>query len=174
LGTPLFHESLADNRFLPLAKLRDMDGFTLMTKPLDNLDDAAVFARQLARLDGHRSRILYHCLGFYMNYRRSLSGRQMAHLLANSLRLAVPSIIHRGRLEKEAAGEASLTYVTTTQPLGPLFTPAFPVSEKFRGYFAPTMITDASGVLDEKLALDLEARRPPERHVTRGGAREAG
>jgi hypothetical protein len=174
LGTPLFHESLAGNRFLPSAKLRDMDGFTLMTKPLDSLDETAVFARQLARLDGHRSRILYHCLGFYMNYRRSLSGRQMAHLLANSLRLALPSIIHRRRLEKEAAGEASLTYVTTTQPLGPLYTPAFPVSEKFRGHFAPTMITDPSGVLDEKLARDLDARRLPDRRAARGGSREAG
>lgn len=173
LGTPLFHESVAENRFLPSAKLRDMDGFTLMTKPLDSLDEAAFFARRLARLDGHRSRILYHCLGFYLNYRRSLSSRQMLHLLANSLRLAVPSIIHRRRLEKEAAGEASLTYVTTTQPLGPLYTPAFQVSEKFRPHFSPTMITDSSGVLDENLSRNLEARRLPDRRTNRGDAREA-
>jgi len=55
LGTPLFHENLADNRFLPSAKVRDMDGFTLMTQPLDGLDGAATFTRQLARRDGHRS-----------------------------------------------------------------------------------------------------------------------
>ena len=98
----------------------------------------------------------------------------MAHLLANSLRLALPSIIHRRRLEKETAAEASLTYVTTTQPLGPLYTPEFQIPEKFRAQFAPTMITDASGTLDETLARDLEAKRPLQRRADHGGACEAG
>lgn len=72
------------------------------------------------------------------------------------------------------AAEASLTYVTTTQPLGPLYTPEFQIPEKFRAQFAPTMITDASGTLDETLARDLEAKRPLQRRADHGGACEAG
>lgn len=158
LGTPLFDECVADERFLPSAKLRDMDGFTLMTRPLDGLEEVALFARKLSRLDGNRARILRHCLGFYRNYRHSLSGRQMIHLLANSLRLALPSVLHRHGLPTRSGSDENLTYVTTTQPLGPLYTPAFRVGEGFRSHFAPTMITDASGALDETIARNLEFR----------------
>ncbi len=37
LGTPLFHERIRSNHFLPMAKLRDMDGYTLLTRPLDDM-----------------------------------------------------------------------------------------------------------------------------------------
>lgn len=158
LGTPLFDECVSEHRFLPSAKLRDMDGFTLMTRPLDALDEVAAFARRLSRLDGQRYRILRHCLGFYRAYRHSLSARQMVHLLANSLRLALPSVLHHHRLPTRSPSEDHLTYVTTTQPLGPLYTPAFRVSESFRPYFSPTMITDASGALDETVARNLDSR----------------
>lgn len=107
--------------------------------------------------------------------------RKFEDLLANTtapwgdvIHLALPSIIHRRRLERETAAEASLTYMTTTQPLGPLYTPAFQIPEKFRAQFAPTMITDASGTLDETLARDLEAKRPLQRRADHGGACEAG
>jgi hypothetical protein len=145
-----------------------MDGFTLMTHPLDNLDDVALFARKLSRLDGNRTQILRHCLGFYRNYRRSLSGRQMIHLLANSLRLALPSIMHRHGLPTRSGSDDNLTYVTTTQPLGPLYTPAFRVGEGFRSHFAPTMITDASGALDETIARNLEYRTSPRQRTSLG------
>ncbi len=167
LGTPLFDECVAENRFLPSAKLRDMDGFTLMTRPLDALDEVSAFARRLSRLDGQRFRILRHCVGFYRTYRHSLSGRQMVHLLANSLRLALPSVMHHHRLPMRSRNEDNLTYVTTTQPLGPLYTPAFRVGEGFRSYFTPTMITDASGTLDETIAMNLEARKAVSRHAGR-------
>jgi hopanoid C-2 methylase len=159
LGTPLFYERAADKRFLPSAKLRDMDGFTLLTHPLDPMADVARFARGLAQLDGYQHRILRHCLGFYFTYRRSLSGRQMANLLANSLRLVLPSVMHSRRFPRRQAAKDRLTYVTTTQPLGPLYTPLFRLPGGLRGHFSPTMITDSSGCLDEDLAGNLEARR---------------
>ena len=168
LGTPLFNECVTEGRFLPSAKLRDMDGFTLMTRPLDDLDDVALFARKLSRLDGNRARILRHCLGFYRNYRHSLSGRQMIHLLANSLRLALPSVLHRHGLPTRSGSDENLTYVTTTQPLGPLYTPSFRVGEGFRSHFAPTMITDASGALDETIARNLEFRTSERRRGLAG------
>ncbi|NGO52955.1 B12-binding domain-containing radical SAM protein [Allomesorhizobium camelthorni] len=158
LGTPLFNECVANKRFLPSAKLRDMDGFTLMTRPLDPMEAVALFARRVARLHGYRYRILRHCLGFYLTYRQSLSGRQMIHMLANSARLTLPSIIHRRGFPTRSSADDRLTYVTTTQPLGPLYTPLFHLPEMFRGHFSPTMITDASGELDEDLARNLEAR----------------
>ncbi|HEV7310104.1 B12-binding domain-containing radical SAM protein [Ensifer sp.] len=168
LGTPLFDECVEQGRFLPSAKLRDMDGFTLMTRPLDEIDAVALFARKLSRLDGNRARILRHCLGFYRNYRRTLSGRQMVHLLANSLRLALPSVMHRHGLPTGSGSDDNLTYVTTTQPLGPLYTPAFRVNEGFRSHFSPTMITDASGALDETIARNLDFRRGQRQRAGRG------
>jgi len=157
LGTPLFHKCVTEGRFLPSAKLRDMDGFTLMTQPIDSIEDIALFTKRLARLDGHSYRILRHCLGFYLTYRQSLTRDQMTHLLANSARLAIPSMIHRRRLSIGSTTTEKLTYVTTTQPLGPLYKPLFPMPETFRSHFSPTMITDASGRLSENLANDLEA-----------------
>jgi hypothetical protein len=159
LGTPMFHDCARNGSFLPLAKLRDMDGFTLMTRPLDPIDEVARFSKSLARLEGFGGRILSHCLGFYSNYRKSLSGRQMAHLLSNSARLIFPTIIHRRGLPIRKSDEDQLTYLTTTQPLGPLYTPHFRISEAFRSHFEPTMITDQAGVVSPELLRNLEASR---------------
>jgi len=159
LGTPYFHECVANRRFLPSAKLRDMDGFTLLTHPLDPLDHVVRFTQGLSRLEGNRYRILRHCLGFYANYRSTLSGRQMVNLLANSFRLTLPSVIHEHRIPSASNDTERLTYVTTNQPLGPLYSPFLAVPERFRGHFAPTMITDEDGELDGDLARNLEVQR---------------
>jgi hypothetical protein len=157
LGTPMFLDCVRTGSFLPRAKLRDMDGFTVMTRPLDPVDQVALFARRLAHLEGFGWRILNHCFGFYANYRRRLSARQMAHLLANSARLAIPSVMHRRELPARRFAEERLTYLTTTQPLGPLYTPHFRVSETLRGHFLPTMVTDEAGVVNPELTANLAA-----------------
>jgi hypothetical protein len=157
LGTPMFHDCVRNGSFLPLAKLRDMDGFTVMTRSLDPVDEVATFAKRLAQLEGFGGRIVKHCFGFYANYRHSLSARQMAHLLANSARLALPSVMHRRGLPTRRLSEERLTYITTTQPLGPLYTPRFLVAEKLRGHFLPTMITDEVGQVDQELMENLAA-----------------
>ncbi|WP_332684249.1 B12-binding domain-containing radical SAM protein [Bosea sp. (in: a-proteobacteria)] len=159
LGTPYFHKRLSEGAILPMAKLRDMDGFTLMTRPLDGVNETISFVRGLAKLDGRRRQVFDHGLRFWRRYRRSLSWRQMASQIANGARLCTPSLINGRRLPR--SDDERLTYVTTTQPLGPLYTPAFPVPERFSNHFRATFMTDASGGLSEQIAADVEAAQRP-------------
>jgi len=43
------------------------------------------------------------------------------------------------------------TYISTTEPLDHMYTPAFRVDSKFESYFLPTMVTDAEGELHEDI-----------------------
>jgi hypothetical protein len=158
LGTPLFYDRVRSRDFLPLTKLRDMDGFTLLTKPLDDMARVLPFVRSLVKLDGPFGQFARRSLKFWCRYRGSLSGRQMAFLMANSF----PALIDRRRT---VAGSDldKLTYVTTTQPVGPLYRPAFTVAERYRDCFRPTMITDAAGELHRDIARNVSGRA----HVSR-------
>ncbi len=154
LGTPLFDERVRSGRFLPLTKLRDMDGFTLLTKPLDGMDDVLPFVRSLVQLEGTFGQFAHRAVGFFRRYWRHLSPQQLAFMLANCF----PGLIDRRRTVSAAENDM-LTYVTTTQPLGPLYTPAFQVSAWHRDHFSPTMITDERGELDERIAQNFNAVR---------------
>ena len=155
LGTPFFHQRLREGAILPWAKLRDMDGFTLMTRPRDGFEETVTFVRRLARLEGRRAAVARHSLRFWHRYRRHVSWRQMAAMLANSARICGPSLVNSRRLRYAEA--ENLTYVTTTQPLGPLYRPAFPVPERFAESFAPSFVTDEDGALAPAIAADLAA-----------------
>jgi hypothetical protein len=156
LRTPYFNECLEQRRFLPLVKLRDMDGYTLVTKPLNSMEKAVPFVRDIATLRGYGRSVLAHCYSFYRAYNSSLSKPQMINLLANGVRLCVPQIIHdHSRLRFSQRKEERLTYVTTTQPLGPLYRPKFRLASHFRSHFEPTLITDERGELHDSVADDL-------------------
>ena len=43
------------------------------------------------------------------------------------------------------------TYVSSTEPLDHMYTPAFRVESRFESYFKPTMITDKQGELHEDI-----------------------
>jgi hopanoid C-2 methylase len=150
LGTPLFHQRVKLHQFLPLTKLRDMDGFTLLTKPLDEMERVLPFVRSLVELDGSFSE--FACRGYKLlrRYWRSLSARQIAFIVANSF----PKLINRRRTVATADND-KLTYITTTQPLGPLYKPMFAVPEQYRHYFRPTMVTDGKGDLEFEIAENL-------------------
>jgi hopanoid C-2 methylase len=111
------------------------------------------FVRSLVELDGSFSQFARRGLGFLRRYWRSLSPRQIAFVVANSF----PSLINKRRTVA-AADDDRLTYITTTQPLGPLYSPMFAVPERYRNCFHPTMITDGAGELDSEIAQNLSAR----------------
>ena len=152
LGTPLFHDRVKSGQFLPMTKLRDMDGFTLLTKPLDEMERVLPFVRRLVAIEGPFSQFARRGMGFLRRYWRSLSARQIAFTVANSF----PNLINKRRTVA-AADNDMLTYVTTTQPLGPLYTPMFTVPERYRNCFRPTMITDGAGQLDFDIAQNISA-----------------
>ena len=153
LGTPLFHDRVKSGHFLPMTKLRDMDGFTLLTKPLDEIERVLPFVRSLVKLDGSFSQFARRSLGFWRRYWRTLSARQMAFVVANSF----PSLINKRRTVA-GTDDDKLTYITTSQPLGPLYSPMFAVPERYRNCFRPTMITDGAGELDLEIARNLSAK----------------
>jgi len=150
LGTPLFHDRVKLRQFLPLTKLRDMDGFTLLTKPLDEMERVLPFVRSLVELDGRFSEFARRGYGLLRRYWRSLSARQIAFLVANSF----PKLINKRRTVATVDND-NLTYITTTQPLGPLYNPMFAVPEQYRDYFRPTIVTDGEGELEFEIAENL-------------------
>jgi hopanoid C-2 methylase len=158
LGTPLFEDRVKSGHFLPLTKLRDMDGFTLLTKPLDDMDRVLPFVKSLVELDGRFSEFARRGIGFLRRYWRSLSAQQIAFTVANSF----PRLINKRRTIA-ATDDDNLTYISTTQPLGPLYSPMFTVPERYRASFSATMITDGFGELEPDIAENLSAKILPAR-----------
>ena len=152
LGTPLFHERVKSHNFMPLAKLRDMDGFTMLTKPLDPMEQVLPFVRSLVEIEGQFTDFARRGFGLLRRYWHSLSARQIAFIIANSF----PRLINYRRTVATVDVD-NLTYITTTQPLGPLYKPMFAIPEKYRDCFRPTMITDKYGELDFEIVENLSA-----------------
>ena len=156
LGTPFFHENLAKGFILPETKLRDLDSVTLSLQPLDSIDEAADFFRNIQGLYGYRSRILRHSLGFYKRYRSKLSNFQMLVALNSSLLLCAERLVTScGWLSSQRKRTRQHTYISTIEPVDDTYKPAFRVDSRYEDYFKPTMVTDKAGLLSEDLAEDI-------------------
>jgi len=53
------------------------------------------------------------------------------------------------------------TFVSTTEPLDHMYTPAFRVDSRFESYFTPTMVTDKRGELHEDILTSGLLKTPP-------------
>jgi hypothetical protein len=152
LGTPFFRECLAKGVFLPNAKLRDMDGTTLVLRPLEPLDETVAFLRDMLTLRGYRRRALAHSVGFVRRYRATLSPYQIATAMASVALLCAYEPTTMGPWNWLTNRSRPRTHVTTTEPLDAVYTPAFRVASGYERYFEPTMVTDAAGCLTAELA----------------------
>ena len=152
LQTPYFRECARANLLLPHTKLRDLDNTTLALRPLDPIDQVSAFLRDLPNLRRYRHRVPGHVLGFIRRYYRALHGDPMRIILGSTLMACAPNLSSGQHRWWNPRGR---TFVTTTEPLGPLYTPAFRVDRRYETYFRPTMITDASGALRDALRADL-------------------
>jgi hopanoid C-2 methylase len=150
LGTPYFHECAARKAIFPETKLRDMDGLTVMMQPEDPVDEVIKFLRDVQSLRGYRRRVLRHSLGFARRYRSSLDSVQLALALGNAGLLCVPNLMN-GFKRAARRKERPRTYISTTEPLDSVYTPAFRVESRFEKYFQPVMVTDKSGNLSEDI-----------------------
>ncbi len=159
LRTPFFYECLKERRFLPLTKLRDMDGNTVIMKTLDPIKEVVDFLEDLPTLRGYKTRVMRHAATFFRLYHRKLDPLFLAVAIGNAGFLCLPALVHDHRtfMKREKLKQPPRTYVTTTEPVGPLYEPFFPVAESYRGHFEPTMITDERGELCEEVAADLMA-----------------
>ena len=157
-GTPYFRDCLERDLFLPHAKLRDLDGSTLVLRPLDPVPVVTDFLRELLRMTGWRRRALGHAVGFYRRYHRLLNKYQMVSALARDMQLLLPSaMIASGRARRRDV--AGRSFVTTNERLDPQYTPFMRVDARYESHFAPTMLTDGHGRIVDALFDDLAAGR---------------
>jgi hopanoid C-2 methylase len=148
LGTPYFYKCVDKGTILPETKLRDMDGTTVLQKPVDPVEDVVKFLNDLQNFRGFHARVMKHALRFTKLYRSKLNTFQMAIALVNSLLLCAqtPSTSLKG-LGWINARTRPRTYISTTEPLDHMYSPAFRVESRFESYFRPTMVTDKQGQL---------------------------
>jgi hypothetical protein len=174
LRTPYFYECLADRRFLPDAKLRDLDGDTLTLRPKDSVEEVVQFLRDMPTLKGYKARVARHVAKFCRLYYRKLDPLRLAVAVGNAGFICLPAVVHNhtGLFKRSKLKEPPRTYVTTTEPAGPLYEPFINLPSKYQRYFKPTMITDRHGDLAAEVADDL-ARPIPTRAPQRIAARAA-
>jgi hopanoid C-2 methylase len=152
LGTPYFYECLDRKVLLPLTKLRDMDGTTIMQRPLDPIEEVIKFVRDIQSMKGYRRRILKHAAAFTRIYHSKLTKMQMILALGNGLLVsAQPLTTSLTSLGWIKARPKQRTFISTTEPLDHMYTPAFRVEPKFANYFQPTMVTDKRGELHQDM-----------------------
>jgi hypothetical protein len=152
LGTPYFYECLKKGTILPETKLRDMDGTTILQRPFDDISEVVRFVNDLQSLRGFHSRVIKHAVGFAKLYRSKLTRTQMVLALANNLlTCAQPLTTSFTSLGWIKARPKPRTFISSTEPLDHMYTPAFRVDSRFESYFKPTMVTDESGQLHQDI-----------------------
>jgi hypothetical protein len=153
LGTPFFFECLRNDALLPLTKLRDMDGSTVVCRPLDPIDEVVKFLYETMTLRGYRWRAVKHSLKFVKTYHSRLNKTQLGVELMNAVLLCAYSLATSPTtpFAPSMRGQ-SRTYITTTEPLDRVYTPFARVDWRYRHHFKPTMVTDACGQLSEQLS----------------------
>ena len=129
-----------------------MDGTTVLQKPLDNIAEVVRFVDDPQSLKGFHRRVVKHAAGFAKLYRSKLTKMQMVLALgSNLLTCAQPlstSFTGLGWLKTRAKPR---TFVSSTEPLDHMYTPAFRVDSRFESYFKPTMVTDDIGQLHQDI-----------------------
>lgn len=152
LGTPYFYECLKKGTILPETKLRDMDGTTILQKPLDDINEVVKFVDDLQSLKGFHTRVIKHAIGFTKLYRSKLTKSQFVIALSSGMLVCAQpltsSLTGMGWIK---ARPKPRTYISTTEPLDHMYTPAFQVDSRFESYFKPTMVTDKYGELHADL-----------------------
>lgn len=152
LGTPYFYECLNNRTILPETKLRDMDGTTILQKPLDSLEEVVKFVDDLQSLKGFKSRVVKHSINFASLYRSKLTKMQMIFAVGAGLLVCAQSLsTSLTGLGWTARRARPRTFISTTEPLDHMYTPAFRVDSRYEDYFKPTMVTDKRGELHEDI-----------------------
>ncbi len=165
LKTPYFYTCLDEERFLANIRLRDLDGSTITLRPIDSLVDAVRFVEGIQSLRGYHSRVIRHMKNFFHAYKRALPWSGMALAQYNALllcrsKLATGGYWRRGFIPKNSK-QQDRTFIGSSQPLDPVYQPAFPIDPRYRHYFKATMLTDKDGNLNEALHDDLLRNRLP-------------
>ncbi|CAN5474300.1 hypothetical protein BH20ACI3_BH20ACI3_01690 [soil metagenome] len=169
LGTPYFYQSVENGTLLPDTKLRDMDGTTILQRPLDDIGEVVKFVNDLQSLRGFHGLMVKHAVGFARLYRSKLTKAQMVLALGNNLlTCAQPLTTSFTGLGWIKARAKPRTFISSTEPLDHMYTPAFRVDSRFESHFKPTMVTDKSGQLHQDIIQSgLGQMRAPRQAIER-------
>lgn len=153
-GTPFFNDQVRNKSILPDVKLRDLDGSTLVMRPMDELGKVLEFVRDMMSLRGYQRRVARHTWEFFKRYRSTLSAGQMTFAIANAGLLCAYALTTAPlRLDAPTAGGRGRTHLGSTEQLDPAYTPSSRIASRYESYFRPTMLTDAQGNLTEEMTL---------------------
>ncbi|NIP99041.1 MAG: radical SAM protein, partial [Nitrospinaceae bacterium] len=86
-GTPYFQECVSERRLLPRVKMRDLDGFTLVSHPRDPMERVVPFVRDLETLRGYRARVIRKAVQLIRAYHRRLTPFQLWLAVGNAFLL---------------------------------------------------------------------------------------
>jgi hypothetical protein len=151
LGTPFFREVAREGAFLPNVRLRDMDGNTLVVWPQDPINEVGTYLRHMNSLREHWGSLVGHVARFAWRRRRDLRFDQLA--------VSILKPLHRAFYDTSPWRNPRRSAVATTEPLDPLFMPAFRIASRYVDHFKPTMVTDRSGAVMLEEAFGAHRKR---------------
>ena len=152
LGTPYFYECVKNGTILPETKLRDMDGTTILQKPVDEIHEVVRFVDDLQSLRGFKKQVIKHAIGFTRIYGRKLTRMQLIMAVGSGLLVcAQPLTTSLTGLGWARKIKRPRTFISSTEPLDHMYTPAFRIESRFESYFRPTMVTDKRGELHQDM-----------------------
>jgi hypothetical protein len=155
LGTPYFRDCAAKRLILPSVRLHDMDGLTIVMRPLDPIDEVVAFARDVPNLRGYRLKAIRHTARFLRRHRNLLSPMQLMAASVSAALICTQSAASsplRPRVSRPRR-----TFHGPTEVLDPLYKPVIRLSTQYRRYFDPTMVTGPDGDLSEDIADDMRS-----------------
>ena len=159
MKTPMFNECLANDRFLPNLRLRDLDGSTITLKPRNKLSEAVRFLERVKNLNGDKLKIIKRIKQFYRIYQNRLPIRNIALSQYGAFLLSAPKLstlqINPNNGWPNPFKRDPRTFIGANAPLDTVYRPAFPIAPPYRHYFEPTPFTDSEGKICEALLPDL-------------------
>ena len=151
LGTPYFYDCVRNDTILPDTKLRDMDGTTVIQKPVDDMKEVVKFVNDLQSLRGFQKRVVKHAIDFTRLYRSKLTKMQLIMAVGAGLLVCAQPVATSLTGLGWARKRQPRTFVGSTEPLDHMYTPAFRIDSRYESYFQPTMVTDNRGELHQDI-----------------------
>ena len=161
LGTPLFGTRLREGLLLPNLRLRDMDGRSLVCRPVDPIEKAIAFAALMDSGLLAKRKVAMHAWRFFRRYRTTLSGWGLLSGLANAWAMSYPRLGSNGRDGIRPGREGCRSYLGGSEALGSLYRPRIRIPERYHGHFEPLCVTDADGELHDDLIDDAASLLRP-------------
>jgi hypothetical protein len=116
------------------------------------MGEVVKFVEDLQSLRGLQKRVIKHAIDFTRIYGHKLTRMQLIFATGAGL------LVCAQRLTTSLSGfgwarrpNRPRTFISSTEPLDHMYTPAFRVDSRFESHFRPTMVTDKRGELHQDI-----------------------